>query len=64
MSEIEEFKAAMAAAKLRQIDLAHLAGVNYRTVWRWTTGYSPIPDYAWTIISLQQRVRELTAALV
>ncbi len=62
VTESTEFYAAMQAAKLRQIDLARLAGVNYRTVWRWRSGQTPVPAYAWTIIRLQQRVRELTAA--
>ena len=62
MSLAEEFDAAMKTAKLRQIDLARLAGVTRVSVWRWRTGRQPIPDYAWTIVRLQQRVRELTAA--
>ena len=59
-----EFNAVMQDAKLRPIDLARLAGVDRRTVWRWRSGHSPVPDYAWTIVRLQQRVRELTAAAI
>lgn len=61
MTAATSFEDAMNAAKLRQIDLALLAGVNYRTVWRWRAGHYPVPEYAWTIVRLQQRVRELTA---
>ena len=59
-----EFSAAMEAAGLRSIDLARLAGVDRRTVWRWRSGHSPVPHYAWTILRLQQRVRDLTAAAI
>ena len=55
------FNDAMAAAKLRQVDMARLAGVDRRTVWRWTSGKTIVPEYAWTIVRLQQRVRDLTA---
>jgi len=57
------FDAAMKMAKLRQIDMARLAGVDRRTVWRWKSGRTPVPEYAWTIVRLQQRVRVLTAEL-
>ena len=55
------FNNAMKEARLRPVDMARLAGVDRRTVWRWRSGKSPIPEYAWTIVRLQQRVRELTA---
>ncbi|MCH8135914.1 MAG: hypothetical protein IIB77_08055 [Proteobacteria bacterium] len=58
------FNATMQTAKLRQVDLARLAGVDRRTVCRWCSGKWPVPDYAWTIVRLQQRVRELTAAAI
>ena len=40
-----------------------LAGVTNCTVWRWRSGKSPVPEYVWTIIRLQLRVRDLTAEL-
>jgi len=57
------FDGAMELAKLRQVDMARLAGVDRRTVWRWKSGKTPVPEYAWTIVRLQQRVRNLTAQL-
>ena len=61
---VAEFNAAIEAARLRPVDLARLVGVTRCTVWRWTSGRSNIPDYVWTIVRLQQRVRELTAAAI
>lgn len=63
MTAHEDFSAAMKAAKLRQVDMARLTGVDRSTVWRWCTGRLPVKDYAWTIVRLQQRVRDLTAEL-
>ncbi len=60
-SEAEQFGAALEKARLKQADLARLAGVDRSTVWRWHSGQWPIPHYAWTIVRLQKRVRELTA---
>ena len=59
----EKFNAAMIEVKLRQIDLARLTGKDRRTVWRWQVGKTPVPDYAWTIVRLQKRVRDLTVEL-
>ena len=53
----------MIEVKLRQIDLARLTGKDRRTVWRWQVGKTPVPDYAWTIVRLQKRVRDLTVEL-
>ncbi len=63
-TQAKEFNIAMEAARLRPTDLARLSGVDRRTVWRWRSGNSPVPDYAWTIVRLQQRVRDLTAATI
>ncbi len=63
MSEHVKFCAALTQAGLRAVDLANLAGVDRSTVWRWRTGKVPIPKYAWTIVRLQKRVRDLTADL-
>lgn len=51
----------MARAGLRQVDVAALAGVDRRTVWRWQTGRSPVPAYAERIVEQQLRIKELAA---
>ena len=55
----EEFAAEMDELGLRTTDLARLTGKDRRTVWRWRTGRSPVPEYAWTIMRLQRKVRQL-----
>ena len=62
MNRPEDFSAAMKDAGLRQVDMVRLAGVDRRTVWRWASS-GTVPQYAWTIILLQRRVRDLTAEL-
>ena len=60
---VTDFDTAMSVARLRQVDMARLAGVHKSTIWRWQKGKGTVPEYAWTIVRLQQRVRELTAQL-
>ncbi len=63
MNPHEQFNNAMAEVKLRQCDLARLTGHNRRTIWRWQTGKSDVPAYAWTIVRNHKKIRELTAEL-
>ncbi len=58
----EEFAAAMSAAGLSKEDLQRLTGRGRNSVWRWLTTDTP-PDYAWTIIRQQMRIRVLTSEL-
>ena len=53
----------MVAVKLRQCDMAKLTGKDRRTVWRWQVGKTPVPDYAWTIVRSQKKIRDLTVEL-
>ena len=55
---------AMARAGLRSVDLARLVGRDPSTIWRWRSNASPVPEYVWTILRLQQRVRNLPPRLV
>ena len=55
-----EFTAAMDAVKLSQHDMAMLTGKHRRTVWRWRTGRTAVPAYAWTIVNDRKKIRELT----
>lgn len=57
------FSAAMVEVKLRQVDMAKLTGKDRRTVWRWQVGKTPVPDYAWTIVRSQKKIRDLTAQI-
>jgi len=59
----DEFADAMSEVRLSQGDIAKLTGVYPRSVWRWVTGRSPIPDYAWTIVRDRKKIRELTLEL-
>lgn len=63
MMQHDEFAAAMSEVKLSQGDLAKLTGVYPKSAWRWMTGRSPIPAYAWTIIRDRKKIRELTLEL-
>ncbi len=63
MKTHEQFSAAMAEVKLRQCDMARLTGKDRRTVWRWQSGKTPVPDYAWTIVRMQKKVRDLTVEM-
>lgn len=58
------FSAAMRAAGLRQVDVARMAGVDRSTVWRWCRGEPEAPEYAWTIVRQQQRIKSLAAEAV
>lgn len=53
------FKQAMLDAGLRQVDISTLTGVDRCTVWRWTKGKTPVPQYAWTVVKQQQRIKAL-----
>ncbi len=63
MKSHERFNEAMVAVKLRQCDLAKLTGKDRRTVWRWQSGKTPVPDYAWTIVRQQGKIRAITVQL-
>jgi hypothetical protein len=63
MESHEEFTAAMDAVKLSQHDMAMLTGKHRRTVWRWRTGRTTVPAYAWTIVRDRRKLRELTLEL-
>ena len=63
MTPHAKFSRAMVAVKLRQCDLAKLVGMDRRTVWRWQVGKTPVPDYAWTIVRSQKKIRDLTVEL-
>jgi len=63
MNQHEKLCAEMDKIKLRQVDLARLAGVDRRHVWRWQNGLTAVPSYVWTIVRLQGKVRELTVEL-
>ncbi len=58
----EDFDAAMKAAGLSKEDVQRLTGRGRNSVWRWLTTDTP-PDYAWTIIKQQMRIRVLTSEL-
>lgn len=64
MTDGATFKSAMRKARLRQTDLSRLTGKDRRTVWRWCNDHSPVPDYAWTIVRQQERIKKLTSDLM
>jgi len=57
------FAARIKSANLSVNDVAFLTGVDRRTVWRWTTGRSEIPNYAVTIIRQSEQLQRLTSRL-
>jgi len=59
----QEFTAAMEEVRLSQHDIAKLTGKDRRTIWRWQTGRTPVPAYAWTIVRDRKKIRELTLEL-
>jgi hypothetical protein len=63
MMSHEEFCAAMDEVRLSQRDIVKLTGKDRATVWRWQTGRSPVPTYAWTIVRDRKKIRELTLEL-
>ena len=63
MMSHEEFTAAMDEVKLSQHDMAMLTGKHRRTIWRWRTGRTDVPAYAWTIVRDRKKLRELTLEL-
>lgn len=58
----ELFKQAMRQSGLAPGDVSKLTGVDRCTVWRWTNGKTPVPQYAWTVVEQQQRIRSLAEA--
>lgn len=63
MMPYDEFTNAMAQVRLSQRDIAKLTGKDRRTVWRWQTGRTSVPAYAWTIVRDRKKIRELTLEL-
>jgi hypothetical protein len=41
--------------------IAHLLGVDRKTVYRWRAGITPVPDYAWEPlkVALVKRVKDI-----
>lgn len=45
--------------------LARLFGVDRKTVFRWRSGYTPVPDYVWEPlkVALMKRAKDITKFL-
>lgn len=64
MSEHDRFSEVLRASGLRQVDIAKLTGKDRRTVWRWCKGHTEVPEYAWTIVRQQHRIKLLAASVI
>ncbi|WP_414463353.1 hypothetical protein [Hyphomicrobium sp. DY-1] len=49
-----ELRSALEDLGLTQRDLGRLSGANASQVWRWCDGFSPVPSYVRTILTLMK----------
>lgn len=58
-----ELRAALEDLGLTQRDLVRLSGAAVSQVWRWCDGFSPVPDYVRTLLTLMKTNDRLSVVL-
>lgn len=64
MPNVDDIRAALAAADLRSVDLAELTGSHATTVSRWMNGKLPMPQYAKSILTMYMMMSQEQRASV
>lgn len=59
----DELRRDLRTLNLDSSDFAVLTGATRSTVWRWSTGRTPVPAYARTIIRQAFQIRTLVARI-